>query len=310
MKLDQRSVRLMGTVIDISIYHDKAAPILDEVVNRLIDYEKRFSANDTHSELMKINHQAGLMPVKVARDLYELIKLGKDHSCQQGSYLNIAIGPLVQAWRIGFSDAKVPNELTIKEKLALIRPENIILDDVAQSVFLKEKGMAIDLGALAKGYIADKVMTYLKAYGVTSALINLGGNVLTMGAALHQPDGFWRIGIQNPQAMRRGEHLMLLKVHNQSVVTSGIYERTLTYQGKTYHHIFSSETGYPIATDVASLTIVSKDSVDGEIWTTRLFGKNHKDIMETLAMTQGIEGIVVTKIGQVYMSDGIAQMKI
>ena len=110
--------------------------------------------------------------------------------------------------------------------------------------------MKIDLGALAKGYIADRIADYLKAENVTSALINLGGNILTFGPALHNPDQKWRIGIQNPKETRN-TNLMVLAIRDQSVVTSGIYERTFEIDGKTYHHIFDSQTGYPVSSDLA-----------------------------------------------------------
>ena len=188
MQLTNRRVRLMGTVIDVSIYHKEPEPLLDQVEALLHTYNKRFSANDDSSELMKINKAAGLHPVTVHPELFELISLGKWHSCQPGSHLNIAIGPLIQTWRIGFSDAKLPLPEEIRPLLDIINPNAILLSEETQSVFLKEKGMKIDLGALAKGYIADRIADFLKAEKVTSALINLGGNVLTFGPALHNPD--------------------------------------------------------------------------------------------------------------------------
>ena len=191
MQLTNRRVRLMGTVIDVSIYHKEPEPLLDQVEALLHTYNKRFSANDDSSELMKINKAAGLHPVTVHPELFELISLGKWHSCQPGSHLNIAIGPLIQTWRIGFSDAKLPLPEEIRPLLDIINPNAILLSEETQSVFLKEKGMKIDLGALAKGYIADRIADFLKAKKVTSALINLGGNVLTFGPALHNPDQKW-----------------------------------------------------------------------------------------------------------------------
>ena len=173
MQLTNRRVRLMGTVIDVSIYHKEPEPLLDQVEALLHTYNKRFSANDDSSELMKINKAAGLHPVTVHPELFELISLGKWHSCQPGSHLNIAIGPLIQTWRIGFSDAKLPLPEEIRPLLDIINPNAILLSEETQSVFLKEKGMKIDLGALAKGYIADRIADFLKAEKVTSALINL-----------------------------------------------------------------------------------------------------------------------------------------
>ena len=258
---------------------------------------------------MKINKAAGLHPVKIHPELFELISLGKWHSCQPGSHLNIAIGPLIQTWRIGFSDARLPFPEEITLLLDIINPNAIVLSEENQSVFLQEKGMKIDLGALAKGYIADRIADYLKAENVTSALINLGGNILTFGPALHNPDQKWRIGIQNPKETRN-TNLLVLAIRDQSVVTSGIYERTFEIDGKTYHHIFDSQTGYPVSSDLASLTIISSLSVDGEIWTTRLFGPSLERIFQEVSSQPNLEAIIVDKDNYCFQTAGIYKIRL
>lgn len=308
LPLTNRQVQLMGTTIDTSIYHANPQPILDQVEELLHLYNHRFSANDDTSELMAINQAAGKKTVSVHPQLFDLIALGKKHSLAPGSHLNIAIGPLIQTWRIGFADAKVPSQEEIEAQLDLIDPKQIISDEKNLSVFLAKTGMKIDLGALAKGYIADRIVEFLKKQGVPAGLINLGGNVLTFGPAYHNPDQNWRIGIQNPK-LPRGNHLAILKIRDQSVVTSGIYERTFTYQGKTYHHIFDSQTGYPVDCQTASLTIVSKQSVDGEIWTTRLFGKSAQEILTEISREADLATLVVTKDNQVLASSNLPIVK-
>ena len=211
---------------------------------------------------------------------------------------------MVQTWRIGFSDARVASPEKIASVLPLIDPHFIKLDPIDSTVFLEKKGMKIDLGCLAKGYSADKVATFLKDKGVTSALINLGGNILTIGNNQAKDGQQWKIGIQDPNHPR-GNHLMTLSITGKSVVTSGIYERHLEIDGKDYHHIFDSETGYPVETDLASLTIVSDRSVDGEIWTTRLFGERSASIIWQIENIDGIEAILIDKDGHVVCSSGI-----
>ncbi|GAA0370546.1 FAD:protein FMN transferase [Alkalibacterium iburiense] len=250
---------------------------------------------------MAVNRQAGIQPVQVHPELYELIKIGKTHSFAPGSYLNIAIGPLIQTWRIGFKDAKVPAQEEITCLLEKTDPRQIELNDKEQTVFLKNKGMLIDLGALAKGYSADLIMDYLKNNNVQSALLNLGGNAVGF-----RKRDYWKIGIQNPM-MARDNYVSVLKVADHSVVTSGIYERQLTKEGKTYHHILSPETGYPVTTDVASLSIYSKRSIEGEIWTTRLYGKSAKEIITELDQLEGIDGLVITKEDQQMVSKGLKE---
>lgn len=295
MPLSSHSERLMGTTITISLVDEQADILLQKSFDLLKELEYRFNANSQESELMEINYQAGIAPVKVHPDLFELISLGLEHSLAPSSHLNISIGPLIQTWRIGFSDAKVAQPQEIESVLPLINPHYIELDSSTSTVFLKQKGMKIDLGCLAKGYSADKVAQFLREEG---------GNILTIGKNQARANQPWQIGIQDP-ANPRGNHLMTIPVVNQSVVTSGIYERHLTVDGKDYHHIFDSQTGYPIETELASLTIISDKSVDGEIWTTRLFGERPASILWQVESLEGIEAILIDKEGHLSCSSGI-----
>ena len=297
------SLRLMGASITLTIFHENAQKLLLQSEQLLHLYKNRFSANDADSELMEINLQAGKKAVQVHPELFELIELGKKHSIAANSHLNIAIGPLVQTWRIGFSDAKLPSEEEIQRLLKITNPEEIVLNDSNREVYLSKEGMRIDLGALAKGYIADKLKEFLVEQGVQSGIIDLGGNILTIGEnpTFHRP---WRIGIQNP-LLDRGEHVAVIAVSDASVVTSGIYERQLVVDGKTYHHIFDRTTGYPMETEVASITIVAEKSVDCEIWTTRLFGQNPYDIIEEIEQQPGLEAFVITKNQKMMYTSGI-----
>lgn len=305
MNQGKRTLNLMGTIIQIWLEHHWAEKLLDEAEKILIDYEHRFSANNPNSELMQVNYHAGIEPVELKSDLFHLIKIGKTQSLVKNSFLNIAIGPLIQAWRIGFNDAKYPTSSEIKKCLTLINPNDIILDEIKQSVFLQHQGMSIDLGALAKGYFADTIIHFFKQQNVKSAFIDLGGNVLTFGDSPFHDDKYWRVGIQNP-FLARGNIITALKINNQSVVTSGIYERTLNYNGKIYHHIFDSQTGYPVETDIQSITIVSKHSIDGEIWTTQLYGMSAKNAVNMINKIPGIEGIVITVNQEFACSNGLS----
>lgn len=304
MPMETREIHMMGTIIQITIQHDQPHLVLDKVIIRLKEYEKRFSAHDPYSELMQVNKNAGIKPVRVNPSLYKLIKIGKEHSTPADSSLNITIGPLVKAWGIGFEDAHIPSQQVIQSLLGKTRPEDIILHDDNETVFLQHTGMFIDLGAVAKGFIADLIMNDFKTMNVSAGLINLGGNVMTYGMAPKHNDGYWRIGIQHP-FLPRGNYIAILRALHQSVVTSGIYERKFTVQDKTYHHILDRHTGYPIETNIAGLTIISKKSVDGEIWTGRLFGQSLQQIMGTLDQLKDISGIVVTKSGELYYSESL-----
>lgn len=299
-----RQVRLMGTIITLTIYHADSEALLEEAEARLRDYEKRFSAHAADSDLMRVNQQAGLQAVTVATDMFELIRIGKEMSLASDGALNIAIGPLMKLWHIGFEDAQVPKQAEIDQVLSLIDPRRIQLEAASQTVYLEVAGMELDLGAVAKGYFADLLKSFFVEQGVEAGIINLGGNVLTIGDSPKNPLGTWNIGIQNPEAPR-GDLLALAQVRDQSVVTSGIYERKLVVDGQEYHHIFDSRTGYPVANEIASVTIVSDKSIDGELWTTVLFVHSPERALALIEATPGIEALIITKDLQQYPSKGM-----
>ncbi|MFJ8451251.1 FAD:protein FMN transferase [Aerococcus viridans] len=294
----------VGTTISLAIVHDKAQVLLTEAKRRLLDYEERFSANDPDSLLMRVNAKAGLAPVQVDADLFKLIAIGKYYSLRSDVSLNIAIGPLIKLWQVGFEGANLPSEVAIQDRLALTHPADIILDDAKQTVYLAKQRMEIDLGAVAKGYFADLIKDYFLEQDVQSGMINLGGNVLLVGAHLENPGGFWRVGVQDPDQSRN--HLRgIIQFQDGTVVTSGIYERHFEYQGKTYHHIFDSQTSYPVDNDLAGLTIVSKSSLVGEIYTSLYFNLTSQDLLAKLSATSGVEAVIITRDGDVVLTEGI-----
>lgn len=303
MNTFRKTIPLMGTSISLYVEGTDAEGLIREAENRLFRYESIFSANRDHSQLALLKKQAASHPQRVDKELYDLIKIGKGHSLKENSFLNIAIGPLIKLWRIGFREAHVPANAEIKAVLELLNPAYIQLDDEQQTVHLVRKGMEIDLGAIAKGYFADQVMAFFKKNGAVSAMIDLGGNVLVHGDS---PSGssHWKVGIQNP-FLPRGHIAAFVHIREQSVVTSGIYERVLEKEGTRYHHIFSSQTGYPIESDVASLTIIADRSLDCDIYTTTLFGFDAASIIHKVNHMKGIGAAVITKNGSLAYTDNL-----
>lgn len=197
----------------------------------------------------------------------------------------------------------MPEDTEIKAVLELLNPEHIQLDDEQQTVHLIKKGMEIDLGAIAKGYFADQVMSFFKKNGAASAMVDMGGNVLVHGDS---PTGssHWKVGIQNP-FLPRGNAAALVSIREQSVVTSGIYERILEKEGSHYHHIFNSRTGYPIESNIASLTIIADRSLDCDIYTTELFGLDIVSIIHRVNKMKDIEAAVITTDGNLAYTDNL-----
>jgi len=259
----------LGTDIDLTLFGSDSDDLLKQACDLIDQYEDRLTVNRTQSEVMAINHAAGIQPVQVSAATYSLVKKAITLS-QQHFGFNALIGPLVKLWRIGFTDAHVPTQTEIDARLLLVDPEQVVCDDQTFSVLLKRPGMELDLGGIAKGYIADRIQDYWEAFGQRAGMINLGGNLLMVGDSPLHADHQWRVGIQNPLSPR-GNAIASVKIGACSAVTSGIYERHLEVNGKSYHHILDSETGYPRQNDLLSVTIFSKASIDGEIETTRLF---------------------------------------
>jgi thiamine biosynthesis lipoprotein len=293
------SAVLLGSPILLKLPDDN--PAAATAVFRLIkQQENLLTVNREPSQLMSINRAAGLHPVQVSQSVFALIRRAREVSLLEHSLFNFTIGPLVKLWRIGFKGDQVPANENIRALLPLIRPECVELDPDSSSVFLQQPGMEIDLGAIAKGYIADLVRDQLHTLGIGQAIINLGGNVLTLGVPPYDPAG-WGIGLKKPFG-DADELIGIIQVDGKSVVTSGIYERYFEQDGHIYHHILDPRTGYPLDNELLSVTVISDDSIDGDIYTTLLYGLGVEESLAYLATVPHIEAIFVTKTQQVILS--------
>lgn len=297
-----RSEVLMGTVVTVSLYDSNDEAILDKVFNKVKDLESILSINENGTLVDEINEEAGIKPVKVDDDTYNIVKKGIEYSNLSNGLFDISVGPIVKLWNIGLPEARVPSQEEIDEKLPLIEYSDIEIDDTNKTIFLKRKGMMIDLGGIAKGYTADVISNILTEEGVKSAIINLGGNVFAHGRKVNGDD--WKIGIQNPFT-ERGGIIGTITTSNKSVVTSGIYERYIEQDGVKYHHILSPFTGYPYDNEIAGITIVSDKSVDGDALSTSVFAMGVEKGMEFVNTLDGIDAIFITKDYKVYITDGL-----
>ncbi len=292
----------MGTVVKISIYEEGKEDIIEKGFNRIKEIENEVSINIEGTEIDKVNDAAGKIAVKVEHDAFEITKKGLEYSKLSEGSFDITIGPIVKLWSIGLPEAKVPNKEEIDEKLTLVGYERLQINNEDKSIFLKDKGMKIDLGAIAKGYTADAVVEVLRENGVKSAIIDLGGNVFAIG---NKPDGnAWKIGIQDPFD-QRGKIVGVIEVKDKSIVTSGIYERFIEKDGKKYHHILSPFNGYPYDNEIAGVTIISNKSIDGDALSTAVFSKGLKSGMEFVENIKDIEAIFITKNKEVYITSGL-----
>ncbi len=296
---------LLGTTVNVTLYEEGPDDIFERVFDRVEQIERKMSTSkddyDT-TELLEVNRNAGIRPVRVSADTFEVIRRALEYSELTDGAFDVTIYPLVELWGIGTADARVPAEEEIQERLALVDYRKVQLDREAQTVYLPEEGMGLDVGAIAKGYAADESRRILKEAGVDSALLDFGGNIVTVG---EKPNGEpWKIGIQNPEA-GRGRYLGILSSGPMAVVTSGDYERYFVQDDVRYHHIISSRTGYPARPGLASVTILTDDSTEADALATALYVMGAEKGLPFVRDRDDIEAAFVTQEKEVYMTAGM-----
>ncbi|WP_083378596.1 FAD:protein FMN transferase [Enterococcus timonensis] len=300
---------LLGTYVDIRIFDNGKESVLEDAFARVKELGDKITVNQEGSEVDAVNANAGVAPVKVSDDVYRLAKEALKYSEDSNGGFDMAIGPITAMWHIGFDDARKPSQEEIDAALTLVDYTKVQFDDEAQTIYLTEKGMALDFGAIAKGFITDEVVEVLKNSGVTCAIVDLGGNVYVLGnssrsTAEEKID--WTVGIQDPN-QARNVILGQLPESNKSLVTSGIYERYLKVDGKTYHHLFDPKTGYPFDNDIAGVTIVTEKSVDGDGLSTAVFSMGVKNGLAYVETLDDVDAIFVTTEGKVFVTSGIEE---
>lgn len=287
------SQQLMGTTVSLKLFVENLTAV-SAVFNAIEQLEARLTVNRYHSEVMSINHAAGKQPVAVSKLVFDLISQAKAASLLPESKFNLAIGPLVKLWKIGFNGHSIPEKDELARRLILTNPHHIELNRTNQTVYLAKAGMEIDLGAIAKGYIADIIKLLLAQYNIFQAIINCGGNVLTIGYSPITADKQWHIGLKRPFA-EANNLLGIIHVEDKSVVTSGIYERYFIFNDQLYHHILDPHTGYPLNNELHSVTIISNNSLTGDIYSTIFYGLGIRQGLSELKKKQNIGVIFVTR---------------
>ena len=263
----QLSFIALGTLNTIMIPECCDRGIAESAEERVMEIHNKLSVFYEDSEIYKINACAGKAFVMVSSDTMEILKRAKYFSWLTNGAFDITAYPLIQLWSIGRKKDFIPNCQEILEAKSHVNQNDLILDEKKCRARLRYSCQGIDLGGIAKGYAADEVKRILIENGVNHALINLGGNVMTIGT---KNDGTkWKIGIQNPNAPK-GNYIGFVEVENQTVVTSGTYERFYEKKGKRYHHIIDPRTGEPANSDLLSVTVIGDCSMDMDALTTAL----------------------------------------
>ncbi|MBP9996304.1 MAG: FAD:protein FMN transferase [Lachnospiraceae bacterium] len=285
------------TIVSATIYDACDESILDGVFLLCSRYENIFSAKSPDSELYKLNERLlapsgtdkdGNPMYTISDELYEAISIGIEYGKQTNGAFDITVAPLCEIWNIGSSNPHIPSKQSIDEALKHVDYQNIVLTS-NNHISFKDAQTKIDLGGLAKGYMADMIADYLKGAHIQNAIVNLGGDCVTLGSKNGEA---YKIGIQKPFAAP-GTTATTVNSSNCSVVTSGNYERYFKENGIIYHHILDPQNGYPYDVDLNSVTIICDSCTKGDIYATYLFSMGRENATKYAQTSTDINAILI-----------------
>jgi len=304
----------LDTSCTITIYDDMdksdAEQLLEDSFKLIREYENILSRTVADSEVSKINGSGGEW-IKVSSDTIDIIRMANMVAYESGGVFDITVGKITQLWDFKAEEPEVPEADAIEAGLPHI--DYKVITTGGGKVILSDPEAEIDLGGIAKGAIADKVCMFLEEKGVTSAVVNLGGNVVVIGEKAE--DTPWTVGLERPFTDRK-ELVGVVKVVDKAVVTSGIYERNFEENGKIYHHILDPETGYPAETDLEAVTIIANKGYSGfcDAVSTACLILGSEEAPQFIAQLQakypdrGIEAAFIDNRGNIVQTDGMQIM--
>lgn len=296
-------VKLMGSRFDLSVVapnETEANSYINLAIEEITRIEKLISEWDTKSQTSAINRNAGIKPVKVDKELFELIKRSIQISKLTQGAFDISFASIDKVWKYDGSMQKLPTEAAIQKSVEKIGYQNIELNEAQQTVFLKLAGMKIGFGAIGKGYAADKAKQVLIEKGVKAGIINASGDLNSWGT---QPNGdLWKVGITNP--LNKEKVFSWLPIDNSAVVTSGNYEKYVTLNGVRYTHIINPKTGYPVV-GLNSVTIFSESAELADALATAVFVMGLESGMDFINQLNGIECIIIDADNKIHTSTNI-----
>lgn len=299
-----RTAFALDTIISITIYDSKDETVLNGAIDLVEHYELVYSKTLVDSELFKLNNRTltsigvGPYTYQISDELSELLEYGLEYSSLSNGAFDITIEPLSSLWDFKAKEAKVPDSNLISEAVKKTGYKNVKLD--GNIIDLGNEDTRIELGAIAKGYIADRVKDYLLEEGVKSAIIDLGGNILCLG----EKDGTepFKVGIQKPFA-GRNELIATMDIKDMSVVTSGIYERYFIKDDKTFHHILDPTTGYSYDNNLLSITVIAEKSSDADGLSTTCFALGLEEGMKLINTLENTYAIFIDKDYEFHYSE-------
>jgi len=299
----KRTLKLMGSRFDITVVANdsiKANKYIDTAIAEISRIEKLISSWDDNSQTSEINRNAGIKPVKVDKELFDLIERAIAISKLTDGAFDISYASMDKIWKFDGSMIKMPSKEEIISSVEKVGYQNIVLDKMDSTVFLKLEGMKIGFGAIGKGYAADKAKSLLISKGLPSGIINASGDMNTWGK---QPNGDeWKVAITNP--MDKNKVFALLPITNGAVVTSGNYEKYVNFNGKRYAHIIDPRTGYP-STGIISVTVFAPKAELADALATSVFVMGKEAGLDRINQLPKIECIIIDDRGNITKSKNI-----
>lgn len=293
----EKSLFALDTYITMTSYGSGSEEALEQASNTITKFEELWSVTDENSEIYKVNHANG-ETINIRDETFNIIDFSLDISQKTDQAFNITLYPILTAWGFTTNNYNIPSDAQIKTLLASTGIDKVHLENGSITL---DKGTNIDLGAIGKGYIGDKVIETLKDNDIQSALLNLGGNVQTLGS---KPDGSsWSIGIRNP--FDEG-NFATIEVVNKAVITSGGYERYFIGEDNDiYWHILDGKTGKPAQSGLISTTIISNEGKLCDALSTATFVMGLDKSIEFWKEYHNFDMILVTENGEIYITKGI-----
>ncbi len=287
---------LFDTVISVQILDAVDQDVLDGCEELCRKYDGLFNQSDENSDIYQINH-AGGAAVEVSEDTVKLIEKGLYYCELSDGVFDITIGAVTDLWDFTGEENKVPSDDELEKALQHVNYQMIKIN--GNTVTLSDPEGKLDIGAIGKGYIADRLKEYLAENGVTHALINLGGDVLALGSKLDGSD--FNIGIQEPFA-ETGEPITSVKISDQAVVTSGLYERYFEKDDKIYHHIISTSTGKPVENSLNSVTIITDSCLTADAISTWCFLIGYNAASKLVDQLNNVDAVFINKDNDILYS--------
>lgn len=291
----------LDTLVTLTLYEGGNEAVMEEAFEELERLESLLSVHKEGSDLWNLCEQAGKTPVTISPETMELLLAAKNYYALSQGYLDISVGALIALWDVG-GEGHVPTEEEKETALALKGLEELVLDETASTAYLPRESMKLDLGALAKGYMADKLKAFLMDRGVTSAILDLGHNILLIGGK--PSTGRFTVGVKNPLETAGTDLTAVVETADKSVVTSGTYERYFERDGVRYHHILDPYTGVPADTGVLSVTILSDTSLAGDALSTTCLLLGQEKGLALIESLEGVEAMFIMEDGTRLFSSG------